>query len=295
MLKLGIIGHPLHHTLSPQLHTFLLQQLGLEGQYQAYPTPPESLAAQLCFFRLQGFRGFNVTIPHKVSILDYLQEVSETAQLVQAVNTVTIENDHLRGDNTDISGFRRSLPAEVQETLAQRSVLILGAGGAARAVLVALLQAQAPRITILARSVQKAQDLMSLATNAKTQLASCSEVSFLPWQELADLAPYSLVINTTPIGMAREGIAAPTEMPLSLAQLKTLPKRAFVYDLIYCPLETALIQQAKALGHPVMGGLEMLVYQGIEAFEIWTGARVSADRAATALRHIHQFLDTIDS
>lgn len=292
-LKLGILGYPLHHTLSPVLHQFLMQHCGLLGTYEALETPPERLAAMIEKLRATGYQGVNVTIPHKVAMLDLVEVVDPLAQAIGAINTVVFApDDTATGYNTDATGFMASLPPALKADLAQRPALVLGAGGAARAVVAGLIQAQVPALTLAVRNPSKAQDLVALAHAMAQRLGTRPAIDCIPLTALDDnpaqqacLATAGFVVNTTPLGMAHTGTPYPTQTPLSHECLEVLPTGTWVIDLIYRPRQTQLLQDASAHGHPTQDGLAMLVHQGLQAFTLWTAMSVEnlADDAYTIL------------
>lgn len=270
--KLGIIGHPLGHSLSPLLHAELLKSVGLTGEYRPYPLPSEELASGLNRLKAEQVRGLNVTIPHKVAVIPLLDWVSPDAQLIGAVNTIALEpNGQKKGYNTDAIGFMRSLPEAITERLPESSVLVLGAGGAARAVLSALLQLKTAEITFAVRNPESALPIINLSEKIRQAYRSDTSVHLLALAELPSLGSFQGVINTTPVGMWPKV----EESPLVAIQLEALPQGAFVYDLIYRPLSTQLLEQADTLGYCALNGLDMLIHQGIAAFELWTGKTIS--------------------
>lgn len=295
MMHLGIVGHPLSHTLSPVLHRFLLASLGLDGEYLALPTPPECLETTLFECREKGFRGLNVTIPHKVRVLDMLlaekQPITDAAKQAQAINTLRFESDgKIVGHNTDIHGFLEGIPEKRRRELSGQSILLLGAGGAARAVLAGLLQEGATQIAMAVRSPEKAAPLAEfVAAFRKDGSVHCKVIPFklISWDALTDLSAYQLLIHTTPIGMYPHIDETPVSQPL----LETFPKTGFIYDLIYRPEETRLLQTARHLGIEGCSGLPMLLHQGVAAFEFWTGEKVPADVLHDAGSLLHAALE----
>jgi shikimate dehydrogenase len=270
-LQLGIIGYPLGHSLSPLLHAELLKATGLSGEYRAYELKPEDLASGLESLQEAGICGLNVTIPHKVAVMPFLDWIHPEAQLVGAVNTLVLKGNGERlGYNTDLAGFMRSLPEAITKRLPESSVLILGAGGSARAVLSALIQLQTAEVTFAVRNPESAMPILNLAGEVREFHQSATDIHLLSLQELPALGSFQGIVNTTPVGMW----PAVQESPLSAIQMEALPEGAFVYDLIYRPLETRLLSEAKALGCSVFNGLDMLIHQGIAAFELWTGRAV---------------------
>jgi shikimate dehydrogenase len=270
---LGLIGYPLLHSLSPRLHQAALRALGLEGSYHLYPVPPLpegglALRDLLDKMRRGDIHGLNVTIPYKQTVLPYLDRQTPTAQTIGAVNTIFTRSGELVGDNTDAPGFLAHLEAFLAGfPLRRKEALLLGAGGAARAVAFALLQ-DGWRVTLAARRLPQAQTLTS-------ELSAARKLPLFPLPltsaALAPLRP-ALIINATPVGMypLAEASPWPAEIPL--------PEGAAVYDLVYNPPQTALVRAARRAGLPATTGLGMLIEQAALAFERWTGQ--NAPRAA---------------
>lgn len=285
MLKLGIIGQPLTHSLSPLLHGELMRLLDLPGEYRKYELPSEDLQGFLADFARAGGRGLNVTIPHKLTVMGMMDSLSPEAELAGAINTIVLESnpvhpDQVRrhGHNTDISGFIRGFPESIRARLAECRLLLLGAGGSARAVIAALMRSGVQAIMLAARNPEKTALLLTQTEQMKAALGSACHVSVMSLDspELNSgllLAGCNGVINTTPLGMWPD-----TEnSPLTAAQLKNLPSDAFVYDLIYRPGQTRLLRDTARLGLETISGLDMLLFQGIFAFELWSGVEVPAN------------------
>lgn len=285
MIRLGLMGFPLAHSLSPRIHAAALRACGLSGSYDLYPIPPQDSAAlQALLHRLRTghLQGLNITIPHKQTVLPYLDVLTPTAQAVGAVNTIFVENELLLGDNTDAPGFYHdlqrlpiplpTLPQPGDRTPAARSpqALILGAGGSARAVIYALVS-HGWQVHVLARRIQQAQALAALYPTHVTPH------TFDHLSHLASRVPIHLVVNTTPLGMHPN--IAETPWPASLP----FPPGAAIYDLVYNPRNTRLVQHARAAGHAAISGLGMLVEQAALAFERWTGQRPPRDALFAAL------------
>ena len=274
-LKLGIIGQPLTHSLSPHLHAQLMQQLDIQGVYRKYELKPAELAEALNAFAEDGVRGLNVTIPHKVAVMSQMDWLSPEAELAGAVNTVVFDavdadgtpfpRCHKKGYNTDITGFVRSLPQSVVDRLPEINMLVLGAGGSARAIMTALIQLNVGALTFAVRSPEKTVRLTSDAEMIKETYGRRTEINIVSLLSLPSLEGFGGLINTTPVGMWPDENFS----PIDSVQLETLPTGSFVYDLIYRPVETQLLKDAKAHGFHVMNGLDMLIYQGICAFELW--------------------------
>ncbi len=264
--RLGLIGHPLGHSLSPKIHAAALAACGLSGSYTLFPIPPDDISglqALLARLRAGEMHGLNVTIPHKQNVLSLLDELTETAKAIGAVNTVSARNGRLIGDNTDAPGFLADLTRflEISKIKHRKSAIILGAGGSARAVVYALCRA-GWRVIIAARRIEQAQQL---ATSFTQHTIRATDFSHLPSFILPDSS--FILVNTTPLGMtpAIETCPWPENIPL--------PAGAAVYDLVYNPRETRLVREARAAGLPAITGLGMLIEQAALAFEIWTGCQ----------------------
>jgi len=257
---LGLIGYPLGHSLSPQIHAAALKACGLRGDYSLFPIPPEDTPALknlLAQFRADEIHGLNVTIPHKQNVIPLLDELTPTAQAIGAVNVIYRRGKKLIGENTDAAGFLSDLKKYIgnQGLGNRKSALILGAGGAARAIVYALLR-DGWQVAISARNIKQAEQLVQSFPNCQLQITHDS--SFI-------LHPSSLLINATPLGMTPNTNESP--LPENLR----LPANAFVYDLVYNPRETQLVRAARAQGLQAETGLGMLIEQAALAFEIWTG------------------------
>ncbi len=269
--QLGLIGYPLGHSLSPKIHTAALKACRLEGDYSLFPIHPDDqqgLKDLLTRVRSSEITGLNVTIPHKQNVISLLDELTDTAKAIGAVNTIYLRDNKLIGSNTDAQGFLsdlkkfltlecNGLPLHVQEQAPalQKNALILGAGGSARAVVYALLN-DGWNVTLAARRIEQAQGLASSFTNYELRII-----------DFSDLQPstFDLLVNTTPIGMTPNIDQSPLPEKLSL------PSNAFIYDLVYNPRETKLVKDARAQGLNATTGLGMLIEQAALSFEIWTG------------------------
>ncbi|MFZ5882324.1 MAG: shikimate dehydrogenase [Chloroflexota bacterium] len=260
--RLGLIGYPLTHTLSPKIHAAALQACGLQGSYlpfTIYPTDKQGLQAILHRLRTGDLHGLNVTIPHKQTVIEYLDELTPTAQAIGAVNTLCLHDGKLTGDNTDAPGFLTDLKRffEFSAFSLQPSALVLGAGGSARAVVYALLT-DGWNVTLAARRLEQAQQLAQSFPNYQLPVTNLTNLS---------LSTFHLLINTTPLGMTPDIETSP------LPENAVLAPGTIVYDLVYNPRETKLMRQAKAQGCRAVNGLGMLIEQAALAFEIWTGCR----------------------
>ncbi len=267
----GVMGWPVSHSRSPRLHGFWLRQYGIDGAYVPLPVRPEDFTAAVRALPKLGFAGANVTVPHKEAALAACDEVTPLARRIGAVNTLVCRPDgSLFGDNTDGFGFLENLRAGCPGWRADAGpAVVLGAGGAARAIVAALLDAGCPRVRLTNRTRERAADLAA-------DLGGAIEV--VAWEERsAALASAGLLVNTTTLGMT----GAP---PLDIA-LDPLPAAALVTDIVYAPLMTDLLLRAQARGHAVVDGLGMLLHQGRPGFEYWFGIRpeVTAELRAVVL------------
>ncbi|MCL4459773.1 MAG: shikimate dehydrogenase [Chloroflexi bacterium] len=258
----GLIGYPVEHSLSPFIHNRAFAHLRLNYCYVVFPVPPVQLEAAIKGMHALGLVGVNVTIPHKEAVKPYLDELSPEATAIGAVNTIVVRDGRMIGYNTDALGCQRAL-AETGFDPQGKEVIVLGAGGAARAVVYALAQANS-RITIFNRTIQRGEELArqfrSLFPAAR--LESCSLNERLLAERMATAA---LLINTTPLGMWPQTEASP------LPWTGLLGPHLLVFDLVYNPRETLLLRQARQAGARTIGGLAMLIHQAASAFHLWTG------------------------
>lgn len=263
---LGLLGWPVSHSFSPQMHNKALAALALDYVYVPLPVPPAQLATAVAALPALGFVGGNVTVPHKQAILPLLDEIEAASQALGAVNTVVVQTSHnqtkLVGYNSDWRGFLADL-VDLGVTVHGRDCLLLGAGGSARAVAYALAQAGG-RVWVLARRLEQAEALVA----ALRPFVGQQPIVPRPWADLAQVCQQCtspLIVNSTPLGMtpATERSPWPAQLPI--------PADAFVYDLVYNPLQTQFMKQAAANGATAVNGLGMLVQQGAIAFELWTG------------------------
>lgn len=258
---LGVIGYPVKHSMSPIMHNAAIATLGLDYVYLPFPIAPDQLETAIDGFAALDLKGFNITIPHKQTIMPLLANIADVAQAIGAVNTVWW-NDGWCGTNTDAAGFLAPLQT-LERDWSQCPALILGNGGAARAVVAACHQLGCPDIRVVGRNTEKLTAFAQSWQNSPLK----PNLAVHTWDQLDDLLPnVSLVVNSTPIGMAPKINTS----PLTEAQVKRLPGQAIAYDLIYTPRPTQFLQQAAHAGLTTFDGLEMLVQQGAAALEIWT-------------------------
>jgi len=248
-----VLGWPVSHSLSPLLHRFWLEQYGIHGSYEAIPTPPDSLQDTLKRLVAEGFAGANLTLPLKEQVLPWLDSIDPSAKRIGAVNTLVIEDSKIHGRNTDAYGFIANLRAHGVD-LAGGAACVVGAGGAARAVVAGLLDEGA--YVLLTNRTQDRSLVLARELGGN--------INVIPWEQREQcLGDVRLVVNTTSQGMK----GAP---PLLLS-LDYLPVKAVVSDIIYTPLLTPLLEEARLRGHPVVDGLGMLIYQAQPAFAAWFG------------------------
>ncbi|MDZ8078893.1 MAG: shikimate dehydrogenase [Nostoc sp. DcaGUA01] len=259
---LGVIGHPVEHSLSPVMHNAAIAHLGLDYVYLPFPIAPENLEIAIAGFTAIDIVGFSVTIPHKQAIMPLLAEITPIAQTIGAVNTVSRKNGKWVGTNTDIEGFIAPLQTTYKQDWSQKVAVILGNGGAARAVVAGCHQLGFAKIYVLGRNVEKLQAFCDSWSNSPID----ENLQVGTWDELAKLIPQAdLLVNTTPIGMYPKV----DESPLSVEEIANLPTGAIAYDLIYIPKPTQFLKLAEKQGAIAINGLEMLVQQGVAALKIW--------------------------
>ncbi len=255
--QLGVIGYPLSHTLSPVFQQAALDYHSFPATYVAWATPPERLEETVARLRGEDYLGFNITIPHKERMVELVDDVEDMARQIGAVNTVVNRDGVLTGQNTDAYGFVKSLKEKASFEPRGKAVLLLGAGGAARAAAYGLANEGVGVLTIANRTVARAELLVKELTGL------VKEIAVAPLDEVS--TDVDLIVNSTSVGMA--SAANRGRSPLTTA---SIPSATLVYDMVYTPAETPLIRQAREAGAPVLGGLWMLIYQGAAAFELWT-------------------------
>ena len=260
----GVLGWPVSHSLSPRLHGHWLREYRVDGAYRPLKVEPEKLPEALRGLIALGFRGANVTLPHKERALELCAEVTERAARIGAVNTLVVRDGHLEGDNSDGFGFLENLKERADAWQAEQGpAVVLGAGGAARAILVALLDAGVPEIRLLNRTRSRAESL------AEDLGGPIQPLDWGSWERALEGA--ALLVNTTSLGMQGQP-------PLDI-ELDALPRSALVNDIVYVPLETRLLAAARVRGNPVVDGLGMLLHQARPGFESWFGVSPSVTPA----------------
>jgi shikimate dehydrogenase len=261
-----VIGHPVTHSLSPLMHNAAIAQLGLDYVYVALPIAPDRLSEALTGMAAIGVVGFNITIPHKQTVMPYLAEISDLARAIGAVNTVWRTEAGWQGTNTDVAGFIAPLQAMARDW-SQATVVCLGNGGAARAVVAGAHQLGCRSIQVFGRSPEKLAQFQQSWQSSPIG----NKLSVHAWEDLASaIGQADLIVNTTPIGMQPNIDASPLSPTATLA----IQAGTIVYDLIYVPRPTQFLQQAKDQGAIPIDGLEMLVQQGAAALRIWTQADI---------------------
>jgi shikimate dehydrogenase len=261
MTKAFVVGHPIKHSRSPLIHGYWLERYGLDGSYERIDIAPVNFGDFLKGFRSQGYAGGNVTIPHKEMAFFNVERRTAQAERVGAVNTVWIEDGVLWGDNTDVTGFMAHLDASLGTGWDQdvETVLVLGAGGAARAVVAGLQDRPIKRIFVANRTLSKAEDLArDLRSGSPVGLETSA------WEALPRVIPHArLIVNTTSLGMAGQ--------PSLALDLSRAPRKATVADIVYVPIETPLLAAASAEGLRTVDGLGMLLHQAVPGFRRWFG------------------------
>ncbi|MCI0802657.1 MAG: shikimate dehydrogenase [Chloroflexi bacterium] len=275
--RLGIIGYPIGHSISPIFQQAGLDHLGIDATYEKWEVTPERVGDFVAGLRAPGTLGINITVPHKQAVIPFLDEVDEWATAAGAVNTIVNRDGRLTGHNTDGPGFLQALLVETGYSPDGTRALILGAGGAARGILLALVRGGVDSLVIANRTFERAETLAQLASENGVK----SEAIPLAGDALTEAAASAnLIVNCTTMGMSH----GPDEhgSPISAAQI---PATAIVNDVVYTPLLTPILKEAAVAGATALGGLHMLVYQGVLSFQMWTGRDAPVDvmlAAATA-------------
>jgi len=274
MIKLGLIGYPVSHSLSPKIQNAALKACGLEGDYSLFPIAPDDMPALknlLDRVRSGEMIGLNVTIPHKQNVIQFMDELTPTAEAIGAVSVIYLRENKLVGDNADAPGFLSDLKRFVEDRGLgipfghdvgnQNSSLVLGAGGSARAVVYALVN-DGWKVTLAARRLEQAEQLARSFPNHEIQILAFTDIR---------LSTFDLLVNTTPLGMTPNIHTSP------LPENIVLPNQLNVYDLVYNPRETTLVRDARAQGLNATTGLGMLIEQAALGFELWTGYKLSSE------------------
>jgi len=265
----GLVGWPVAHSVSPLMHTYWLQEHAIKGAaYVTLPTGPEDFARVIDALPRAGFAGVNVTVPHKEAAYALCTTLDDDARACGAVNTLIFAKGAIAGRNTDITGFCESITESFGADAVKKPAVVLGAGGAARAIITGLARLGCPEIRIVNRTEARAQSLAKTFTSLNTRAERWGQ-----WEK--NFSGAGILVNTTSMGMSGHD---DSEVPL-----EALPPSACVMDIVYNPLETKLMKQARARGHKVEGGLGMLMHQAVPAFASWFGV---TPRVTPALRTI---------
>ena len=261
--RLGIIGYAIDHSISPIFQQAALDYIGIDAIYEKWEVTPEKVGDFVNQLRAPDSLGINVTLPYKRAVIPFLDEVDEWATSAGAVNTIVNQGGHLSGHNTDGPGFLQALLNETGYDPKGTSALILGAGGAARGILLALVRGGVESIVIANRTLERARELSRLSYDNGVASEAIS-ISGDALNEAANSA--DLIVNCTSLGMSH----GPDELgsPMSAAQI---PATAIVNDLVYTPMLTPMLKEAAKAGATALGGLHMLIYQGVLSFKMWTG------------------------
>jgi shikimate dehydrogenase len=269
----GLIGYPVKHSLSPYMHNAAFKALGINAEYKLFEKRPEELGYFLHSLSKENIYGLNVTIPYKEVVLKYLQWKSPEVKFTDAVNVIIVKDkNYLEGWNTDGIGFHRHLTMDLKFNPLGKSVVVLGAGGAAKAIINQLARHRAKNITIYDIDNDKS---LNLTAKINKEFPKCNAIASDSIEKLA-LKNADLLINATPIGMKGDDPC--------LVDPDSLHPSLLVYDLIYNPPETKILKLAKQKGAPISNGLGMLLYQGVRSFELWTGQKAPVEVMRKALR-----------
>ncbi|MEP7288711.1 MAG: shikimate dehydrogenase [Chloroflexota bacterium] len=265
----GVIGWPITHSLSPEMHNAAFSYMGLNWRYVPLPVRSEHLREALRGIASLGFRGINVTVPHKVDVIPLVDTITEAVTVVGAINTIRVDRStgRLEGMNTDMGGFLSDMAANRISFGKDRPVIILGAGGAARAAAAGLVRSGA-HVILVNRTLAHAESIVYFMQSSWAQ----PNIEFAPVDALAEVSRNAcLIVNTTPVGQWPNV----TETPWT--EGVPFPQDCTVYDMVYHPVKTRLLREAEAAGLRAVSGIGMLVYQGANAFEAWTGKKPPID------------------
>ena len=262
MNRIGILGYPLSHSISPEFQQAALDHHQIKATFHRWEIKPDKLNAFFETIEIVNFLGASVTIPYKEKCLGLVDKITDSAHLIGAVNCIVNQNNQLVGHNTDGSGFIRALKTKHGFDPCGKNVLLIGAGGAAKAIAYSLVQEQINTLTIANRTVSRGDEL---AQRLKLNGPKINSIKLERQTLINPLSNVDLIVNTTSIGMKNGPDPEHSPVPPDL-----IPQNALINDIVYNPIETPLIKAANIRKAPTIGGLDMLVYQGIEAFELWT-------------------------
>lgn len=268
----SVIGHPVSQSFSPKIHNYLFEKYGIDAVYVSYDVDPDHVGEAINGIRHLGIMGTNVTIPHKIEVMKYLDEIDEKAKLFGAVNTIKNVDGKLYGYNTDGTGLTKSLKDASGETMDGKKVLIIGAGGACRSIAIQLAIENAASIEIVNRSIEKAQSIVdTINEHFDTKAIATSKV--ITQKDIDDV---DVLINTTPIGMGTD------ESPIDTSLVP--PKNMIIADAVYKPHETAFIKWGLKHDLKIAYGIQMLINQGVHSFSIWTGVTPTLEDTQNILK-----------
>ena len=268
----SVIGHPVSQSFSPKIHNYLFEKYGIDAVYVSYDVDPDHVGEAINGIRHLGIMGTNVTIPHKIEVMKYLDEIDEKAKLFGAVNTIKNVDGKLYGYNTDGTGLTKSLKDASGETMDGKKVLIIGAGGACRSIAIQLAIENAASIEIVNRSIEKAQSIVdTINEHFDTKAIAMSKV--ITQKDIDDV---DVLINTTPIGMGTD------ESPIDTSLVP--PKNMIIADAVYKPHETAFIKWGLKHDLKIAYGIQMLINQGVHSFSIWTGVTPTLEDTQNILK-----------
>ncbi len=272
----GVIGHPIKHSHSPMMHNYAFNKVGLDYVYLPFDIASVNLKDALKGMVALGIAGFNVTVPHKERIVEYLDELSDSAKIVNAVNTVVNENGKLYGYNTDVNGIIETLE-QYKNIISGKTVTVIGAGGAARAVIYALISSfNVKKINIINRTIERAESLKDYFSS-KMLFDEIKTYELIPPDVTDVLAKSKLIVNASSIGMSPEEDDSPTTIP------ESFNSKQVVFDIVYNPRKTKLLSIAESQGATVVNGLNMFIEQGAKAFELWTNEKMPVEKITEIL------------
>ncbi|MAF97203.1 MAG: shikimate dehydrogenase [Micavibrio sp.] len=265
-IKAGVIGHPIGHSKSPLIHNYWIRKYGLEGSYEALDIEPQHLEQGLQRLIDQGYSGFNLTVPHKEFVIPFCDGLEETAHIIGAVNTLYFDQGQMIGANTDAFGFIQNIKMQQREyNFSGKRAVVIGAGGAARAVIYGLLKEDVAEVIICNRTLEKAQKLAD-------DFKDLGIVKTAAWDERSEiLTGVDIVVNSSSLGMSGQ--------PALDINLQALSPEALVCDIVYAPLYTDLLKQAQDKGCLIVTGIGMLLHQARPAFEYWFGVLPDVDQS----------------
>lgn len=273
----GIIGHPIKHSFSPMMHNLTFQNQKLNFIYLPFDVPTSHLNEALKCMRVLGIKGFNVTLPHKEKIIQYMDHVSEEASTVGAVNTVVNEGNQLFGYNTDINGIVETLNPYL-DRITKSTVSVIGAGGAARSVIYALIRNfKVEKINLINRTLERSDSIKDYF-KAKMHFDEISNYELMAKENVEIFQSSNLIINTTSIGMLPNVDDTPTDFDAAFNNSQ------IVFDLVYNPIKTKFLKLAESKGATVLDGLKMFVVQGAKSFELWTGEIMNVESIYNELK-----------